>query len=402
MSKLISAEKAILHIKKGGLIIIVDDSERENEGDLAIPAEKVTPEIINFMATNGRGLIVTPITEDIAVRLELPPMVIKNEEASGCNFTVSVDARNNIQTGISAFDRAETIKTIINTKSKATDLVRPGHIFPVVARPGGVLVRSGHTEAITDLARLAGFIPAGVICEILKKDGTMARLPDLEKFAANFNIPIITIQDLIEYRRQREKLIHLASSAQIPTKYGTFTIKVYRNDVDHYEHIALIMGNLSSQKNVLVRVQSECITGENFGSLLCECRNQLDLALKKISQKGTGVLLYMRQEGRGIGLINKLKAYDLQQKKGLDTVEANQKLGFQPDLRHYGIGAQILADLGLSTIHLMTNNPQKIIGIEGHGLKVTKRIPLEIRPTANTHKYLKTKKNKMGHDLKYV
>ena len=401
MSHFNSIPSALQALKNGELIIVVDDENRENEGDLIMAAEKATPEKINFMIKNGRGLICVPLTQTKATQLDLSLMVQKNTESKETNFTISVDAKKDVTTGISAFDRTKTIKALTSSRTKSTDLARPGHIFPLIAREGGVLVRAGHTEATVDLAHLSNLKPLGVICEIIKENGHMARLPDLLKFAKKFKLKIITIADLIHYRRQTEKLIEKKAEAHIDTDHGRFKIVVYESHLDQTQHIALIRGTVKNQKNVLVRVHSECITGDVFGCLKCDCHDQLHTALAQISKKKQGVLLYMRQEGRGVGLINKLKAYQLQE-KGLDTVEANLALGLQPDLRDYGLGAQILADLGLSEIHLMTNNPRKIVALEGYSLKVKKRIPLEIQPTARNKSYLKTKKQKLGHLLKKV
>lgn len=390
---------AIRDIKKGKIVIVVDDPSRENEGDFVCAAEKVTPEIINFMAKYGRGLICLPIVGERLDQLKIEQMVENPTEIKEANFTVSVDAKKGITTGISAYDRALTIKTVLNSKTKPEDLIKPGHIFPLRYREGGVLVRAGHTEAAVDLAKLAGLYPAGVICEIMNEDGTMARLPQLIKIAKKFRLKIITIADLIEYRRRNEKLVKKLFNVELPTKFGDFDLHLYEDIVTGEHHIALVKGNVEGKKNVLVRVHSSCTTGDIFHSLRCDCGDQLEKSLQIISEKGQGVFLYMHQEGRGIGLKNKIHAYKLQE-KGLDTVEANIKLGFPPDLRDYGIGAQILADLGLSTIQLLTNNPKKIVGLSGYGLKVTKRIPIEIPPTKSNKKYLETKKIKLGHLLK--
>lgn len=390
---------AIRDIKKGKIVIVVDDPSRENEGDFVCAAEKVTPEIINFMAKYGRGLICLPIIGERLDELKIEPMVENSAEIKEANFTVSIDARRGITTGISAYDRALTIKTVLNPKTKSDDLIKPGHVFPLRYREGGVLVRAGHTEAVVDLAKLAGLYPAGVICEIMNEDGSMARLPQLMKIAEKFKLKIITIADLIEYRRKHEKLVKRLYTVELPTRYGEFNLHLYEDTVTGEHHIALEKGRVNGKKNVIVRVHSSCTTGDIFHSLRCDCGDQLEKSLQIISEKGLGVLLYMHQEGRGIGLKNKIHAYRLQE-KGMDTVEANIKLGFPPDFRDYGIGAQILADLGLSSIHLLTNNPKKIIGLSGYGLKVVKRIPIEIPPTKSNKNYLETKKKKLGHIIK--
>ena len=385
-------------LKAGKFIIIVDDENRENEGDMGIAAEKVTPELINFMATYARGLICMPIIGKRLDELQIPPMVQENTSKFTTAFAVSVEAKNKTTSGISAFDRSVTVKAVIDPKTKAEDIARPGHMFPLRAKEGGVLVRAGHTEAIVDLAKMAGLYPAGVICEILNEDGTMARLPQLEKIAAKHNIKMVSIADLITYRRRSERLVQRVAEAKFPTIYGDFTIMAYKSTVDTDEHVALVMGDLSDSKPVLVRVHSECVTGDVFASLRCDCGEQVQMAMKKIAQEGRGVFLYMRQEGRGIGLHNKLKAYELQD-QGLDTVEANIALGFDADLRDYGIGAQILADLGLHDIRLLTNNPKKIIGLESYGLKVVESLRLLAVPTEHNKHYLKTKQEKLEHLL---
>ena len=389
---------AIEDIKAGKFVIIVDDEDRENEGDLAIAAEKVIAKAINFMAKHARGLICLPVIGKRLNELGIPLMVGENTSKFSTAFAVSVDAKHGVSTGISAADRAETIKVIIDPATKPDDLARPGHIFPLQAREGGVLVRAGHTEAIVDLAKLAGLYPAGVICEIMSEDGSMARLPQLEVMAERFGIKIVTVADLIAYRRRHEKLVHRVAEARLPTKYGEFIAIAYRSDIDPDEHLALVLGDIATKEPVLVRVHSECLTGDVFGSLRCDCGEQIDLAMQNIANEGRGVLLYMRQEGRGIGLHNKIRAYALQD-KGLDTVEANLSLGFPSDLRDYGIGAQILADLGLHEIRLLTNNPKKVIGLEGYGLKVVETLPIIATPNPYNRSYLETKQKKLGHLL---
>ncbi len=388
--------EVIEEIRNGRMIILVDNEDRENEGDLVIAAEHCTPEVINFMARYGRGLICVPMTQQRASKLGLELMVQENTDKYGTAFTVSVDAKNETTTGISAPDRAKTVEVLINDNTQPEDLRKPGHIFPLAARKGGVLVRAGHTEGAVDLPRLAGLKPAGVICEILNEDGTMARRPQLDKFAKEHNLKIATISDLIKYRQHKERLVHRISEAEMPTDYGNFRIYAYESEVEDKTHIALVKGNIEGAAEVPVRVHSECLTGDVFGSRRCDCGSQLHKAMEYIEKTGVGVILYLRQEGRGIGLGNKIKAYHLQD-KGLDTVEANITLGFPSDLRNYGIGAQILVDLGLTKIKLITNNPKKIIGIEGYGLEVTGRIPLEIPPREENRFYLETKRDRMGH-----
>ena len=388
--------EAIQDIKEGKFVLIVDNEERENEGDLAIAAEKVNPEAINFMSKYGRGLICMPVTGRRLDELNIPMMVDRNTARFTTAFTVSVEAKHKVSTGISAADRAQTVRTIIDPNTKASDLVYPGHMFPLRAKDGGVLVRAGHTEAIVDLARLAGLYPAGVICEVLNDDGSMARLPQLTIIAEKFGIKIISVSELIAYRSRHEKLVHRVAEAKLPTKYGEFKAIAYKSDVDPAEHIALVMGDVETPEPVLVRVHSECATGDIFGSLRCDCGEQLALAMQSIAKTGRGVLIYMRQEGRGIGFHNKIRAYALQD-EGLDTVEANVSLGFAPDLRDYGVGAQIMKDLGIREIRLLTNNPKKVISIEGHGLKVVQTVPIVVQPNPHNRRYLETKQNKLGH-----
>jgi len=396
-----SIDEAIEELRSGRMVIVVDDQCRENEGDLVIPAELVNSEDINFMCKHARGLICVPITEDQARRLELEPMVLDNTEKHGTAFTVSVDAREKTTTGISAEERAITARTLASPCSRPLDLARPGHIFPLIARKGGVLKRAGHTEAAVDLISLAGLNPAGVICEIMNDDGSMARMPDLFRFAKHHSLKIISIEDLIRYRSTRERLVIREASVQMPTRFGTFTATAYRSLLEEEQdrlHIALIKGDVNGQSNVLVRVHSECLTGDVFGSLRCDCGPQLHRAMQMVEEEGCGVVLYMRQEGRGIGLKEKLKAYMLQE-QGLDTVEANVALGFEADLRDYGIGAQILTDLGINSIRLITNNPRKIVGLEGYGLEIVERVPIEIDPNEFNRNYLDTKRDKLGHFL---
>ena len=393
-----SIEEAIKDIKDGKFVIIVDDEDRENEGDLAIAAEKVSTEAVNFMVKHARGLVCLPIKGERLDELEIPMMVSHNTSRYETAFTVSIEAKHGVTTGISAKDRAETIKAVINPETKASDIARPGHIFPLRAKEGGVLVRAGHTEAIVDLAKLAGLYPAGVICEVMSEDGSMAKLPELKELADQFGIKIVSIADLITYRRRHEKLVRCVAEAKLPTKYGEFKILAYKSDMDADQHVALVMGDIESDEPVLVRVHSECLTGDVFGSLRCDCGEQIDMALEMIAEEKRGVLLYMRQEGRGIGIHNKISAYYLQD-NGMDTVEANLSLGFPADLRDYGIGAQILNDLKLNKIKLLTNNPKKVIGLEGYGLEVVETLPIIIKPNPYNKCYLDTKKEKMGHIL---
>ncbi len=396
---LLKIEQAIRDITDGKMVILVDDEDRENEGDLCIAAEMVTPEAINFMATNGRGLICLAMTAEKCDSLSLPPMVDNNTSPFGTGFTVSIEARCGVSTGISAHDRATTILTAVADDCRPRDLVRPGHIFPLRAKEGGAIVRAGQTEGSVDLARLAGLKPAGVICEIMDEDGTMARMPALEKFSEKHGVGICTIADLIEYRMRTESFVHRSAETMIPTSIaGDFKAVVYENDIDRLLHIAMVKGEIDSEKPVLARVHSECLTGDIFGSLRCDCGLQLEQAMTMIEKEGSGVLLYIRQEGRGIGLVNKIKAYALQD-QGLDTVEANERLGFKPDMRNYGIGAQILVDLGVRKMKLMTNNPKKMVGLDGYGLSIVEQVPIEVPANIHNKCYLECKKLKMGHLL---
>jgi 3,4-dihydroxy 2-butanone 4-phosphate synthase/GTP cyclohydrolase II len=391
-------EEALEDIRQGKFVVVVDAAERENEGDLTIAAQFATPEAVNFMATHARGLICLCLTEERCEELDLRQMTDRNETPFGTAFTVSIEAREGVSTGISAHDRACTIQVAVDPSKGPGDLVQPGHVFPLRARPGGVLQRAGQTEAAVDLARLAGLNPAGVVCEVMKDDGTMARVADLVEYCARHDLRMITVEDLIEYRRRTEKLVERMTSVRMPTAYGDFTAIAFRENLTGKHHVALVKGEVEGEENVLVRVHSECLTGDVFHSLRCDCGEQLEQALAVIGSEERGVLLYMAQEGRGIGLLNKLKAYELQE-NGLDTVEANLELGFAPDMREYGIGNQILADLGLSTIRILTNNPKKITGIEGFGLTVVEQVPIEVPPNDENRHYLETKRSKLGHRL---
>ena len=391
-----TVEEAIADLQQGKMVIVIDDKDRENEGDLIMLAEKVNPEAINFMARHARGLICVALTQERLNDLDIFPMVPQNTSLMGTAFTISVDAIRGVTTGISAQDRAKTILDLIDPSARPGDFARPGHIFPIAAVKGGVLRRAGHTETVVDLARIAKATPAGVLCEILREDGTMARVPDLYEMSKTFSLKMLTVRDVIEYRHRTEVLVHRIATAELPTKYGHFMLHLFRSDIDEHDHIAIIKGEISTNEPVLVRVHSECLTGDLLGSLRCDCGDQLHTALQMIENQGRGILLYMRQEGRGIGLANKIKAYALQE-HGKDTVEANEVLGYKPDLRDYGIGAQILFELGVRKILLLTNNPKKIVGLEGYGLRVVERIPIEIHPNANNLKYLATKRDKLGH-----
>ena len=395
---LATIEEAIQDLRDGKFVILVDDEDRENEGDLVMAAEKVTPESINFMATHGRGLICMPVTSQRLEELRLPMMVQDNTSRYTTAFTVTVDAIHGATTGISAFDRAATVKAVLDPATKPEDLARPGHIFPLRYQEGGVLVRAGQTEGSVDLARLAGLYPASVLCEMMKEDGTMARMPDLEEFSELYGIRIISVAQIIAHRRRHENMVQRVAEARLPTEFGEFTAVAFKSDVDSAEHLALVMGDVNAEAPVLVRVHSECLTGDVFGSRRCDCGAQIDLALGLIAKEGKGVFLYMRQEGRGIGLHNKIKAYALQD-TGLDTVEANASLGFAPDLRHYGIGAQILVELGVRNMRLLTNNPKKVIGLEAYGLKLVERVPIIAPSTPENERYMETKHRKLGHLL---
>ena len=394
-------EEAVADIKQGRMVVVVDDEGRENEGDLTIAAEKITPEAINFMATHGRGLICLPMTAERLEELQIPLMVLENSSKFSTAFCVSIEAKHRVSTGISAADRSATVQAAIDPATTPSDLARPGHMFPLRAEPGGVLRRAGQTEAAVDLARIAGLYPAGVICEVMNEDGTMARVPELQEFRRKQGIKIISIADLIRYRLKTERFVHRAAAPSLPTRHGEFQVYGYSNELDGKCHVALVIGDVAIDDPVLVRVHSECLTGDVFGSARCDCGEQLSVAMAAIAAEGSGVIIYLRQEGRGIGLLNKLRAYELQD-KGEDTVQANETLGFKPDQRDYGIGAQMLSDLGVRKLRIMTNNPRKFVGLSGYGLEIVERIPIEIEPTFASRRYLQTKKDKLGHHLKTV
>jgi 3,4-dihydroxy 2-butanone 4-phosphate synthase / GTP cyclohydrolase II len=396
-----SIERAAEELKAGRFVVIVDDEDRENEGDLVLAAEKITPEGINFMAREGRGLICLALTSERCDALELPPMVEQNTSNFGTAFTVSIEARGRTTTGISAADRAATVRTAIDPTTTPADLLRPGHMFPLRAQPGGVLKRAGQTEASVDLAKIAGLNPSAVLCEIMNEDGSMARVPDLTRFCSKHGLLMVTVADLIRHRMRNERLVQQIAAPHLPTRFGEFRLHAYRSDVNNEEAVALVHGEIREEEPVLVRVHSQCLTGDVFGSSRCDCGEQLSLAMEKVVEASRGVILYLLQEGRGIGLMNKLKAYELQD-EGHDTVSANAKLGFPPDIRNYGLGSQILRDLGVRKMRLMTNNPSKYVAIGGYGLEIVERVPLEVGPTDRSRKYLETKKNKMGHLLKMV
>jgi len=393
-----SIDEILRDIRRGRLVIVVDDEDRENEGDIVCAAEKITPVKVNFMAKHGRGLICVALTPERCAELGLVPQTHNSTALHGTAWTVSVDAVNGTTTGISAHDRAVTIKALVDSKTRSEDLARPGHVFPLMARPGGVLVRAGHTEAAVDIARLAGLKPAGVLCEVMADNGRMARLPELRRLARRFGLKIMTIKDLIDYRRHREILVHRVVDTNLPTRFGEFRLIVYEDEVEEYAHLALVKGDVRNKERVLVRVHSQCLTGDVLHSLRCDCGEQLQEAMRIISREGQGVLLYMRQEGRGIGITNKIRAYYLQD-RGLDTVDANVALGFPPDLRDYGIGAQILCDLGLSSIRLLTNNPRKVVALAGFGLKIVEQVPIVVKPNRHNLSYLVTKRDRLGHIL---